>query len=257
MTDFGTKDGNVGVMKGVISNISPGTNIIDLSHEISPQNILEASLILSRSFSYFPDGSVFVVVIDPGVGTTRRPIAAKIGAYYFVLPDNGILTPIIDAGKCKNEAIKIYFLDKKEFWLENISNVFHGRDIFAPVGAHIANGVLLEKMGTQIVDPILVNIPSPVHTNLGLAGEVIHIDHFGNISTNVLKYHLNEHHDLIIKYQGYSIPGLFSTFGDQPIGSLIALLGSTGSLIISEVNGNAAKRTGARIGDQVEILFKD
>lgn len=257
MTDFGTKDGNVGVMKGVIAKISPKSSIVDLSHEISPQNILEASLILARTYAYFPENSVFVVVIDPGVGTSRRPIAAKIGSYYFVLPDNGILTPVIAAAENQKKPIEIYVLNKGEFWLEKISNLFHGRDIFAPVGAYIANGVRLENLGTRINNPIRVTSPAPKPTNFGFAAEIIHIDHFGNISTNVLIEDLKTHHDLVINLHGYSIPGLFSAFGDQPPGSLIALIGSTGSLIISVVNGNAAERIGANVGDQVEVHFQD
>lgn len=257
MTDFGTKDGNVGVMKGVISGIYPEASIIDLSHGISPQNILEAALILTRTYRYFPEGSVFIIVVDPGVGTQRRPLAARIGNYYFILPDNGILSPLLTNAKQTHQSVELIHLDRPEFWLENVSFVFHGRDIFAPAGAHLASGIKLSNLGTPIQDPVMMEMPTPSETSEGLIAQVIHIDTFGNISTNVQKPHLQGHSRLLVTVRGIQIAGLYQTFGDLPAGELMALLGSTDYLILSEVNGNAARRIGALVGDPVSVTFKE
>lgn len=255
LTDFGIKDGNVGVMKGVIHNILPDAQIIDLSHSIRPQNIREASLILTRTYRYFPAQTVFVIVVDPGVGTARRPIAVEMYGYHFVLPDNGLLAPLLEQARQEQQPYTIVNLNNPQYWLENISNVFHGRDIFAPVGAHLAAGTALIELGDIIDDPVEIQFAKPAFTPDGLLGEVIHIDHFGNISTNILKKHLGERTRLTVRLRGLEIPGLFKTFGEQPPGELIALLGSTDYLIISEVNGSAAERLQAQPGDPVEVVF--
>jgi S-adenosylmethionine hydrolase len=257
MTDFGTKDGNVGVMKGVISGIFREAKIIDLSHGITPQSVLEASLILTRTYRYFPGGTVFVIVVDPGVGTKRRPLAGRIGDYYFVLPDNGILSPLLAEAEENNSPVQLIHLDKPEFWLENISYVFHGRDIFAPVGAHLVSGIKLSDLGTPIQDPVRMETPAPVSVENGLLAQVIHIDNFGNISTNVTRPYLQGHNRLELTLQDQRIKGLYRTFGELSAGNLMALLGSTDYLIISEVNGNAAQRIGAAVGDPVAITYLD
>ncbi len=149
MTDFGIKDGNVGVMKGVIWEISPQAQISDLSHMIGAQNVREASLILSRSALFFPKRTVHVVVVDPGVGTARLPMAAKIGDWFYVGPDNGTITLLLDRAEKENWPCKFIQLDQTKYWLPNVSYVFHGRDIFSPVAAHLANGVSLSDLGTE------------------------------------------------------------------------------------------------------------
>ena len=137
LTDFGLKDGNVGVMKGVILGIAQDATIVDLSHHISPQNVHEAALILLRSVSYFPASTIHVVVVDPGVGTSRRPIAAQLGDQYFVGPDNGVITMLLDFTKKQGLTVKIFHLNQPQYWLAEVSNVFHGRDIFAPAAGHL------------------------------------------------------------------------------------------------------------------------
>lgn len=254
-TDFGLKDGNVGVMKGVILGINPDVQIVDISHNISPQNIFEASLILRRSAVYFPPGTTHIVVVDPGVGTTRRPIVARIGPYYFIGPDNGVVSMLLEEGNHRDWEIVFVEADKPGFWLADVSNVFHGRDIFAPLGAHLSKGVPLEALGTIITDPILKNLPQPHQIGYTWIGEVIHIDHFGNLSTNIRFEHLGKPLQIKVHIQEDVIDGLVNTFGDRPIGSLIALYGSTGNLIISEVNGSAESRLKAHIGDIVSVEF--
>lgn len=257
MTDFGIRDGNVGVMKGVIWSIAPEAQIADLSHLVGPQNVREAALILGRSAPYFPDGSIHIVVVDPGVGTARRPIAARVGTQRFVGPDNGVLTDLLNRAGAAEWPIEIVHLDKPEYWLPEVSNVFHGRDIFSPVGAHLAAGVDLKDVGSPINDPVRIEIPRPVKTDRGFKGQVLHIDHFGNIATNLNREDLEGVSRLQIRLRGRAIDGLYETFGQLPPGSLMALYGSTGRLIVSEVNGSAARALGAEVDDAIEVLIKD
>jgi S-adenosylmethionine hydrolase len=240
-------------MKGVIWGIDPQAKIADLSHHISPQNVAEASLILFRSAPYFPPGTVHVIVVDPGVGTQRRPIAARLGEHYYVAPDNGVLTRMIQKAEAQGAEIKIVHTDNPKYWLKDVSHVFHGRDIFSPVGAHLTSGVALEELGTLIDDPVLLDLPQPERTAQGLRGQVIHVDHFGNISSNIRREHLGEPSHATVRLCGVEIDGLVETFGDRPPGELVALYGSTGNLIVSVVNGSAAARLNPRIGDEVEV----
>ncbi len=259
MTDFGLKDGNVGVMKGVIWGICPEAQIADLSHLIAPQNIREAALILLRSAPYFPDGTVHMVVVDPGVGTARRPMAARLGAQYYVGPDNGTITMLLERVEQEGWKTEFVHLDKPECWLPDVNHVFHGRDIFAPVAAHLARGVPLCELGAPITDPLRLDLPKPERTPDGWLGEVIHIDHFGNLASNIRIEHLGESLDnkahISVKLRDAEMRGLVNTFGERPAGELVALLGSTGNLIVSLVNGSAAARLNAKVGDPFEAIL--
>lgn len=252
ITDFGVKDGNVGVMKGVILGIAPQTQIVDLSHLIGPQDILEAGLILRRSAPYFPEGTIHLVVVDPGVGTQRRPLAARVGRYFYVGPDNGLITMFVEYAHSRNWITEFYHMDRPDIWLPSVSHVFHGRDIFAPVAAHLVKGVDMRDMGMQIADPVLLNLPQPMPTATGWVGEVIHIDHFGNISTNIWDRQLTSA-DVRVRIGKVVIQGLQKTFGEGKPGDLLALFGSTGNLIVAEVNGNAARRLQIRVGAAVTV----
>jgi S-adenosyl-L-methionine hydrolase (adenosine-forming) len=254
-TDFGIKDGNVGVMKGVIWGICPTAQISDLSHMIQAQNIREAAYVLARSVPYFPKDSIHVVVVDPGVGTRRRPMAGKIGDWFYVGPDNGTITGLLQRAEQERWQVELVQLDQNKYWLPNVSFVFHGRDIFSPVAAHLANGAPLSELGTPFTDPVQLELPKPEKTKDGWRGEVIHIDHFGNISSNIRAEHLGEEirqkENILVYLHGMEIKGLVDTFGERPAGELIALLGSTGHLGISVVNGNAAVKFGIKIGDEI------
>lgn len=252
MTDFGIKDGNVGVMKGVIWQIAPDAQIADLSHMIGPQNVPEAALILGRSAPYFPPGAIHLVVVDPGVGTSRRPIAARFGPQFFVGPDNGVCTLLLDRAAQTGE-VEIVHLDRPQYWLPEVSHVFHGRDIFSPCAAHLARGLPLSELGSPLHDPIRLSLPQPQPTPRGWRGEIIHIDHFGNLSTNIQRHHLGQPGDLTLRLCGEQIRGMVQTFGERRAGELVALYGSTGYLIVAVVNGDAAARLGARLGDPVEV----
>jgi S-adenosylmethionine hydrolase len=252
-TDFGSTDHETGVLKGVIWKIAPQVKIADLSHDISSYDIIEAALLFWRVVPYFPDGTIHVAVIDPGVGTSRRAIAAHIDAQYFVGPDNGIFSLLQYEAEQNDRLVNFIQLDEPKYWLPDVSNVFHGRDIFAPVAAHLAADIPFSSLGTSIDDPIRLKIPNPVPTQNGWKGQIIHIDHFGNLSTNINRSHLGKSKEVLIKTKGEEITGLVSTFGERSTGTLVALIDSSGSLAISVVNGSAAQLLNSSIGDPVEL----
>jgi S-adenosylmethionine hydrolase len=260
MTDFGIKDGNVGVMKGVIWGICPSAQISDLSHMIQPQNIREAAYIFARSVPYFAKGSIHVVVVDPGVGTSRRPMVAQIGDWFYVGPDNGTITVLLEQAERESWTATFVELTEKKYWLQTISHVFQGRDIFSPAAAHLANGIPLADLGTSFDEPVRLELPRPEKTQSGWRGEVIHIDHFGSASTDIRVEDLGEamkvKETITIRLKGSEIHGMVDTFGDRPVGELIALIGSTGNLGIAVVNGSAVQRLGIKVGDAVEVVYE-
>ncbi len=254
LTDFGLQDGFVGVMRGVILSIAPDAQIADISHRISPQNVQEGSLALARTVKYYPKGCVHVVVVDPGVGTARRPIAAQMGDQYFVAPDNGVLSHVYDEAESNGMPIEMVHLNNPKYWLPKISNVFHGRDIFAPVGAHLANGIAISTLGSPIEDIIRINLTKVEIFHNGLKGQIVLIDNFGNLITNIESKNLDGFEKILIVLCGTEINGMAETFGERENGELIALIGDAQDLWISVVNGSACDRLGAKVGDTVEIL---
>ena len=255
LTDFGEKDGYVGVMKGVILGIAPQVRIVDLSHAVSPQDVREAALLLGRSAPYFPAGTIHVAVVDPGVGTQRRGIAAQFGGQFFVGPDNGLITLLYQSARSKLLEIKIVHLDQPKYWLPQVSRTFHGRDIFAPAAAHLAKGVALDSLGTAIADPVLLSIPSPKRIKVGWQGEVIHKDVFGNLATNIRKEDLPEGADICVSIKGKGKIQLKRTFGEEKPGDLVAVIDGFGYLTICVVNGSAAQLLGADVGEKVDAVF--
>lgn len=257
-TDFGIRDGYVGVMKAVIYGIAPDVKIIDISHMVSPQAVLQGGMTAIGHIRYFPENSIHVIVVDPGVGTARRPMAGKIGTQFFVAPDNGLLTPMIEQAKDHSRPMEFVHLDKPEYWLDKISHTFHARDIFAPVAAHLAKGVPLIKLGTSIDDPVVLTLPRPLIAQDHVVGEVIRIDHYGNLATNIHQAdltHLDQSGSIEVKIAGQSIRGLTRTFGEGKPGSLIALLDEDRSLGISVTNGNAAELLRASVGEKIEVRY--
>jgi len=256
LTDFGIQDHFIGVMKGVISDIAPQLKIIDITHQVRPQNIHHGAQLLAAAVPYFPPGTVHVAVVDPGVGTARRAIAAQIGDQFFVAPDNGLLTPILQDAEKSGKTIEIVDLIHSKYWLPDPSTSFHGRDIFAPIGAHLANGIPISRLGEKINDPVLLEMTKPNPQNNGWSGEVVMVDVFGNLSTNIRPEMLEEKDEnLVVIIQDDVIHSLTKTFGDGKPGDLIATIDSTGSLAISVVNGNAAKRLKADIGTAVQVTY--
>lgn len=257
MTDFGLKDANIGVMKGVIFGINPSATVIDMSHQILPQNVLEASYLLARGVPYFPKNTIHVVVVDPGVGTFRRPMVCKVGDWFFVGPDNGFLTGVIEYGKKYGLEMRFFHLSNPKFWLEEVSYVFHGRDIFSPVAAHLSTGVPMSEFGPEFTDPVLLDLPKPTVKEHSIVGEVIYIDNFGSLITNITRTDVNNLNipapELIIKAGDCQIQGMVNTFGDREVGSLVCLYSSTGNVIISVVNGSAADATGYGLRTKVQL----
>lgn len=254
LTDFGIRDSYPGVMKGVIWKIAPDVQIADISHTIKPQNILHGALALDRTTHFFPAGTIHVAVVDPGVGTARRPIGLRLGEHYFIGPDNGLFTLVLERAEVNHEQVNVVHLDQSQYWLPEVSHVFHGRDIFAPCAAYLATGVPLANLGTVIHDPIRLEIarPEPLPEG-GVRGQVVEIDNFGNLSTNIHQEHLRTLGEISVKVGEKRIDGLVTTFGDRPVGTLIALYGTSHDLMISIVNGDAARTLNASLGDSVEV----
>lgn len=258
MTDFGLDDNYVGIMKGTILSINPNVEIIDITHSIEPGNVRQAAFLLMTSVNYFPDETIFLAVVDPGVGTNRLALCAKAGNFYFVAPDNGLLTYVLRDHKNS----KIHTFTNEKYQLENPSKTFHGRDIFAPLSAYIAMGIELSEFGEEINPSKIVQLPSLkcYYDSFGnLIGEVVHIDRFGNIITSLSARSLgiNMHNilkqDLKWKFEiGHTkIKNISMTYSDVEVGQFLAYIGSSGYLEIGIRNGNAAQKIGAYIGQLV------
>lgn len=249
LTDFGATDGFVGTMKGVILNINPNAQIVDLSHQISPQDIEAGAFILNNCFHFFPTGTIHVAVVDPGVGTQRRILAVASSRYFFIAPDNRILKYIFQS----DETFTVIEVLNKQFFLKRISRTFHGRDIFAPVAAHLSRGVSIHDFGDQIEDYDRGAGDWAIVANRRISGKIIYIDHFGNLITNISASQL---HKPIrsIAIGSHRIDGVSKSYGDVAIGMPVAIIGSAGFLEIAVRNGNAQQHFAATRGDAVEIF---
>jgi S-adenosylmethionine hydrolase len=253
-TDFGTKDGFVGTLKGVIWSICPYAQIADISHEISPQNVLAGAFALWRAYAFFPAGTVHLAIVDPGVGTSRRPVAARLGRHTFVGPDNGLFTPLLEDAEKNGWLVEIVHLTNEKYFLPDVSRTFHGRDIFAPVAAHIANGIPLADLGPVITDPVRLLMPKPEKTADGWRLHVTAVDVFGNLTTDLPAVALTERERVTFHLRGREVRGLVDSYGHKQPGELVALVDSENYVEIAIVNGSAAKTLGAQVGDEVEVL---
>ncbi len=256
-TDFGQLNGFVGVMKGVIWGIAPQAHIADITHDIPPQDVRLGAYALWRVVPFFPPGSVHIAVVDPGVGTHRRPIGLQIGAQFFIVPDNGLITPILEDGERSGQPTDIVHLCNPDYWLPDVSHTFHGRDIFAPTGAHLAHGVPLKALGDPIDDPIRLDFSQPKQTSQGWEAHITIIDVFGNLTTDLPAKAIAIAKQITFKLGGHTIQGLVKSYGHRETGELIALVDSENYVEISVVNGNAAKEIGAQIGDPVEVILHE
>ncbi|MEW5767191.1 MAG: SAM-dependent chlorinase/fluorinase [bacterium] len=245
LTDFGLKDYYVGAMKGVISSINPNAQLIDISHESPPQDVRAAAYILKCAYTYFPAGTIFLVVVDPGVGGERKGIILKTAKYFFVAPDNGVLGLVHDPDR-------IIHLTNQSYWLPSPSQVFHGRDIFAPVAAHLSKGVPLKEFGVEIKE--LTRLPSlrPTVRKDALLGEVIYIDHFGNLITNIERKDL-ESKEVVIEIKGQRLSGIKEFYSQVEAGQWLALWGSSDHLEISVNGGDASAALGIEWGEKVRV----
>ena len=249
-TDFGTRDGYVGQMKGVIFSINPSCMVVDITHDIAPFAIREAALVVKGISSYFPPGVIHLSVVDPGVGGARRPIAVKTEKSLFVGPDNGLFSYILtssapwQAREITNEALL----------MPDPHPTFHGRDIFAPVSAFLSAGAEFESIGPILDDPIVLPCPSPQETSSGVLGEVIYIDRFGNATTNIESGMLG--HAVGEVQVGHTrILGLSRCFADARVGMPLALINSFGFLEIAINGGRAAEELDINVGDYVNVSW--
>jgi S-adenosyl-L-methionine hydrolase (adenosine-forming) len=263
LTDLGTSTPAVGQVCGVIWHIDPSARLIDLTHDIPIQDLRTAQVVLENAFSYFPDGTIHMAVagMKPGPKFTGndanrpspRPIAAQIGSYLFTGPDNGLITPLVDQGQANRWPIELYHANKTEFWRMGSTVRSPARDIFASLAGHMARGTALSELGDRINDVLLDRIPAPELIGEGWRGQVVQVDHFGNLSMNIKRSHLEGMENVRVLIAGQVIAGLSQTFGDRQPGDLTALIDSSNRLSICVVNGSAAERLGSRAGDIIEV----
>jgi S-adenosylmethionine hydrolase len=253
-TDFGISGSYVAAMKGVLLGLAPGTQLIDVCHTISPQNVLEGAFVLAGIVDSFPAGTVHLVVIDPGVGTDRKLVAVRAAEQWFVLPDNGLITgvarsyPIQECWEISNPSIRRPL----------VSATFHGRDILSPAAAHLLLGRDPSELGPSLEKYITLRNFDPTPDGSGFVGEVIFRDTFGNLITNVNAKHLAETDpgEWVVEIAGERIDGLSHTYGEKPMGTLIALLGSSGWLEVAVGNGDAGRQLTAGHGTTVWLRRK-
>ncbi len=245
-TDFGTRDAYVGIMKGVILGLNPKAQIVDLSHEICPRGIEQASFLLFTSYRFFPQDTVHLVVVDPGVGSERRALAARSKGAYFVTPDNGLLSYVA----AKEGFQEVIELTNPNFWLNPVSSTFHGRDIFAPVAAHLSLGVELGRLGEPVKDMVTLSIPSPAWGGTRLEGRVIYTDRFGNLVTDIPGEALPSE-PCNICLAGQVISDLHRTYQEVGKGEALAYVGSSGFLEIAVREASAEELLGAGPGTSV------
>ncbi|HPA14269.1 MAG TPA: SAM-dependent chlorinase/fluorinase [Desulfobacterales bacterium] len=260
LTDFGVEDEYVGIMKGVILSIAPSARIIDITHQIEPQDLVRAAYITKYSYRYFPRGAVHAVVVDPGVGTSRSILALEIKGHIFLAPDNGILTLLMDS-ETVDTMIRV---DNREYFLESVSRTFHGRDIFAPVAAHLANGVAIKKLGPPADPKQLARLPIqyPAVSNRGeLIGFIVSIDRFGNLITNIDWESLEKFcrtgtgKTPEITIAGRKITGLSRSYENVKPKNPLMIIGSRGCIEIAVNRGSARLHFMAEKGDKVKLTF--
>lgn len=263
-TDFGTSDVYVGVMKGVILSINPDVEIIDITHSVSPQDIYEAAFTIRAAYRYFPKDTIHVVVVDPGVGSERQPIVCQTDIAYFVCANNGVLSRVLqDIETDDTNTPKSVVIENASYILPQVSNTFHGRDIFSPVAAHLSLGVALSQFGTPIQDLVRFTVPTIQTIDNTLTGQIIKIDSFGNLITNISEDTLTafllsvsndaEAVDFEIIAGNTSITKLNSFYAESEAGEPLAIIGSFGLLEIAINLGNAETVLGMKRDDRIVV----
>lgn len=279
-TDFGTADGYVGTMKGVILGIAPDARLVDISHEIEPQDVQQAAYVLYTAYPFFPPHAVHLVVVDPGVGSARRSIALRTPAGTFVGPDNGVFSTVM---ACEPVEALVELADPR-YHLPRVSHTFHGRDIFSPAAAHLAAGVPITALGPPVHDPVVFPLPRLEVAPSSVTGEVLHTDHFGNVITSIgqLVWRGDELSlepafqeaggrkqgaeaggrvcfqagEATVVVSGQEIASVYQTYARVEPGEVLALVGSEGHLEIAVREGNAALKLGLRPGDPVVLRWR-
>ncbi len=252
-TDYGTSDHLVGTLKGVILKINPDAIIVDLNHHVMPYDVLDGALSIGATYRYFPPRTIHVVVVDPGVGTERRPLLVSAELHYFVAPDNGVLSTVYE----KETNLVVRHITAEHYFLNPVSNTFHGRDIFAPAAARLSKAFQTEAFGEEISDFVRFSLPKPKPAQNALKGVVLRVDHFGNLMTNFtaadLPPELVARGNMKLLLGGKEIRQLAQTYAQGNPGEPFAILGSSGFLEISVNKGNAARALGAQRGAEVTL----
>jgi S-adenosylmethionine hydrolase len=253
LTDFGTRDHYSGVMKGVVLGICPDVTLVDVMHDLPPHDVAFAAQELAASYKFFPAGTIFLVVVDPGVGTTRRGLAAEAGDRRFIAPDNGVLTAVFQESPPK----RVVELSERRYARPTVSRTFEGRDRFAPAAAFLAKGIHLDAFGRPVSDYQVLDLPVPQLEDSVLRGAVVRVDRFGNIVTNLDRRSCEKltggQAGLQLSVAGKAIGRLVSTYADLAPGEIGALYGSTDHLECSAPSASAADQLGVRVGDPVEL----
>ena len=255
LTDFGTHDHYAGAMRGVALGICPDATLVDITHEIAPQDVLGGALELAAAFTYFPTGTVFLCVVDPGVGSARRGIGAEAGGYRFVAPDNGLLTLVFR--QCA--PTRVVELKERQYARPAVSRTFEGRDRFAPAAAWLASGTDLGALGPPLTSWQLLDVPEPRAEHGQLSGVVLRIDRFGNLVTNIDRRSFEQAAGgmrMVVEAAGHRVPDLVETYADAEPGSLCALFGSSDHLEIAINGASAAASLGLSRGARVSVRLK-
>jgi S-adenosylmethionine hydrolase len=254
-TDFGLSDPYVAMMKGVILSINPSAKLIDISHQISVGSILQGASLIQETYPFFPMGTVHLAVIDPGVGGNRHPIAIQSEGQFFVGPDNGLFWPAINGQK----EVKVIHLTESRYFLDHITYTFHGREVFAPVAAHLSLGIDVEKMGSTLKDPVQLNLPKSVNREGTLYGQVIRMDNFGNLITNIHHKELQaflKSAQPIIEVGKLIIKKMSQIYSDVSEGEPLALINSSNCLEIAVNLGRASAYLGMDSGEIIGVQVK-
>lgn len=254
-TDFGTKDPWTGSMKGVGTFINPNINVVDITHDIEPGNIFEAAFILANTFGAFPRGTIHVAVVDPGVGTERDPIVIVTENFFLIGPDNGILSLAVE----QTDIRKVIKITNDDFFQKPLSSTFHGRDIFMPTAAYITRGVSLGDIGEEVTDFTKLSYPKVTKESGSVTGEVIYIDNFGNLITNIKADSLGALTDsgkVETEVKNLKADGILDSYSDNGDNGAVAIIGSLGFLELACFKGRASEIAGAIVGDKVTVRLK-
>lgn len=243
-TDFGTRDPFVGIMKGVIASRAPGVPVVDVTHEVPPQDVRAGALVLRHAVPYFPAGTVHVAVVDPGVGGPRRPLCVETARGCLVGPDNGVLSLAAAADGVR----RIVHLAEQRFFLEPVSATFHGRDVFAPVAAALASGATPTELGPAVEEMVTIELPQPRREPRRILGEVVYVDRFGNLVTNVAGPGAGT-----VTVRGQRVAATAGSYGSVERGALVAIVGSWGLVEIAVRDGSAAGQLGVGVGEPVIV----
>jgi hypothetical protein len=252
-SDFGTADSYVASMKGAILKRNPNVTILDLSHEIPHADILDGAFFLASTIPYFPKSTIHVAVVDPGVGTERKPVISRIAGQTIVHPDNGLLTLLMEDYKLE----KANEISNKTFMHDRISPTFHGRDIFAPAAATLATGVSPKEAGSPLSELVKIPLPVPERDSKKMTGAIIHIDRFGNAITNITSEHLDSFSSPVVHVSSNAFNLIHRAYGQVADGKPLALLGSTNRLEVSINKGHAADRLSFFVGEKVTVEEAD